>query len=45
MDPGFIRWLKHLNARVDYGHQAYNQWPLWVDEQLDRDMTFFGKRR
>ncbi|PNY26987.1 Sterol uptake control protein 2 [Tolypocladium capitatum] len=45
MDPGFIRWLKYLNARVDYEHQMYNQWPMWVDEQLDRDMTFFGRRR
>ncbi|PHH90174.1 hypothetical protein CDD83_4333 [Cordyceps sp. RAO-2017] len=45
MDPGFIRWLKYLNARVDGEHRPYNQWPVWVDEQLDRDMTFFGKRR
>ncbi|GJN74303.1 C6 transcription factor [Purpureocillium lilacinum] len=44
MDPGFVRWLKYLNARVDFEHQLYNQWPMWVDEQLDRDMTFFGKR-
>ncbi|EHK24409.1 uncharacterized protein TRIVIDRAFT_208477 [Trichoderma virens Gv29-8] len=27
IDPGFIRWLKHLNARVDQGHQTFNQWP------------------
>ncbi|KJZ68783.1 hypothetical protein HIM_11827 [Hirsutella minnesotensis 3608] len=45
MDPGFIRWLKHLNARVDEEHQRYTQWPLWVDAQLDRDISFFGKRR
>ncbi|KAL6867972.1 hypothetical protein J3F83DRAFT_765880 [Trichoderma novae-zelandiae] len=45
IDPGFIRWLKHLNARVDHGHQVFNQWPRWVDEQLDNDITFFGKRR
>ncbi|KJZ75056.1 hypothetical protein HIM_05542 [Hirsutella minnesotensis 3608] len=45
MDPGFIRWLKHLNARVDGEHQQYNQWPLWVDAQLDRDISIFGKRR
>lgn len=44
MDPGFIRWLKYLNARVDYEHQPYNQWPAWVDAQLDKDMTFFGRR-
>ncbi|RFU76874.1 c6 transcription factor [Trichoderma arundinaceum] len=45
IDPGFIRWLKHLNARVDYEHQMFNQWPRWVDEQLDNDITFFGRRR
>ncbi|KAM0463543.1 hypothetical protein ACHAO4_000260 [Trichoderma viride] len=45
IDPGFIRWLKHLNARVDYAHQMFNQWPRWVDEKLDNDITFFGKRR
>ncbi|KAM0486150.1 hypothetical protein ACHAPX_000852 [Trichoderma viride] len=45
IDPGFIRWLKHLNARVDYAHQMFNQWPRWVDEKLDSDITFFGKRR
>jgi hypothetical protein len=44
IDPGFIRWLKFLNAGVDYEHQIYNQWPMWVDEQLDKDITFFGKR-
>ncbi|TFB05366.1 hypothetical protein CCMA1212_002816 [Trichoderma ghanense] len=44
IDPGFIRWLKHLNARVDDQHQRFNQWPRWVDEQLDNDITFFGKR-
>jgi hypothetical protein len=44
MDPGFLRWLKYLNARVDYEHQMYNQWPMWVEEQLDKDITFFGRR-
>ncbi|RCI17230.1 hypothetical protein L249_2441 [Ophiocordyceps polyrhachis-furcata BCC 54312] len=39
MDPGFIRWLRYLNARVDLEHQAYNQWPLWVEG------TLLGKRR
>lgn len=43
-DPGFIRWLKYLNGRVDYEHQMYNQWPMWVEEKLDEDMSFFGKR-
>jgi hypothetical protein len=42
-DPGFARWLKYLNASIDMEHQAYNQWPMWVEEQLDRDITFFGR--
>lgn len=42
-DPGFIRWLKYLNAHVDYEHRSYNRWPMWVEEQLERDVTFFGK--
>lgn len=45
LDPGFLRWLRYLNARVDYEHQMYNQWPLWVDEQLERDISFFGKTK
>lgn len=45
IDPGFLRWLRYLNARIDYEHQAYNQWPLWVEQQLERDITFFGKQR
>ncbi|KAH6610166.1 hypothetical protein Trco_000186 [Trichoderma cornu-damae] len=45
IDPGFIRWLKYLNASVDHEHQMFNQWPRWVDEQLDNDITFFGKSR
>lgn len=44
IDPGFIRWLKYLNARIDYEHQIYNQWPMWVEQQLERDITFFGKQ-
>jgi hypothetical protein len=44
MDPGFGRWLKFINSRIDYEHQMYNQWPMWVEEQLDRDITFFGRR-
>ncbi|KAH8177968.1 fungal zn(2)-Cys(6) binuclear cluster domain-containing protein [Sarocladium implicatum] len=42
-NPGFHRWLRHLNASVDYEHQMYNQWPVWVDEQLRKDPGFFGK--
>lgn len=45
IDPGFIRWLKYLISRVDYEHQMYNQWPMWVNAQLDKDITFFGKTR
>lgn len=45
LDPGFIRWLTYLNARVDYEHQIYNQWPMWVEAQLEKDMSFFGKTR
>ncbi|KAM0443644.1 hypothetical protein ACHAQK_003291 [Fusarium lateritium] len=43
LDPGFTRWLKHLNANVDLEHQRYNQWPMWVEQQLEDDMTFFGR--
>jgi hypothetical protein len=45
IDPGFIRWLRYLNARIDYEYQIYNQWPMWVDQQLERDITFFGRTR
>lgn len=43
-DPGFIRWLKYLNSRIDYNNSRYNQWPQWVDAQLDKDITIFGRR-
>ncbi|KAF5616815.1 UPC2-like regulatory protein [Fusarium tjaetaba] len=43
LDPGFARWLKHINANIDLEHQIYNQWPMWVEEQLDNDITFFGR--
>lgn len=45
IDPGFNRWLRYMNSHVDYEHQMYNQWPMWVEEQLNRDITFFGKTR
>ncbi|KAK7415533.1 hypothetical protein QQZ08_012311 [Neonectria magnoliae] len=45
IDPGFQRWLRYMNAHVDYEHQIYNQWPMWVEEQLNRDISFFGKTR
>ncbi|KAK4186574.1 C6 zinc finger protein [Podospora australis] len=40
---GIIRWLKYLNKMVDVEHLVYNQWPMWVEAQLDRDRGFFGK--
>lgn len=43
-DLGIIRWLRYLNRQVDHEHVIYNQWPLWVDDQLRKDLGFFGKR-
>ncbi|KAI1476565.1 hypothetical protein F4774DRAFT_420636 [Daldinia eschscholtzii] len=43
MNYGMARWLKYLNRQVDAEHRCYNDWPVWVEEQLDRDPTFFGK--
>ncbi|KAI0096461.1 hypothetical protein F4814DRAFT_129059 [Daldinia grandis] len=43
MNPGMARWLKYLNRQVDAEHRRYNDWPVWVEEQLDRDPTFFGR--
>ncbi|KAH7366861.1 C6 zinc finger protein [Plectosphaerella cucumerina] len=43
-DPGMARWLRWLNAKVDFEHGMYNAWPQWVQEQLDRDMEFFGRK-
>ncbi|KAM0399989.1 hypothetical protein ACHAQC_003274 [Fusarium culmorum] len=43
LDPGFSRWLKYLNQSIDLEHQIYNQWPMWVEEKLDNDATFFGR--
>jgi hypothetical protein len=45
LDPGMARWLRWLNRQVDAEHQIYNAWPLWVEEQLDRDICFFGRTR
>lgn len=38
-----IGWLRYLNAQVDAEHLVYNEWPMWVEEQLERDLGFFGK--
>ncbi|KAF2965962.1 hypothetical protein GQX73_g7633 [Xylaria multiplex] len=43
MDLGMVRWLKYINRQVDVDHQRYNQWPLWVEAQLDIDLGYFGK--
>jgi hypothetical protein len=42
-DMGMLRWLKHLNRQLGPDYQQYNQWPLWVEAELDRDITTFGK--
>jgi hypothetical protein len=43
IDLGIIRWLKHLNRSVEPEYQLYNQWPMWVEAELDRDRRVFGK--
>ncbi|SPO03575.1 uncharacterized protein DNG_06258 [Cephalotrichum gorgonifer] len=45
MEVGMIRWLKYLNRQVDEEHRVHNQWPVWVEGQVDRDLGFFGKTR
>ncbi|EAQ83958.1 hypothetical protein CHGG_10362 [Chaetomium globosum CBS 148.51] len=40
---GNIRWLRYINAQVDADHRPYNEWPMWVEAQLAKDMTCFGK--
>ncbi|OIW27362.1 C6 zinc finger protein [Coniochaeta ligniaria NRRL 30616] len=45
IEIGIIRWLKYLNGMVDSEHIVYNQWPMWVEAQLKRDVGFFGKTR
>lgn len=44
IDVGILRWLKYLNAHVEREYLVYNQWPMWVEAQLDRDRSFFGRR-
>lgn len=43
MDLGMIRWLRYLNRQVEPEYQQYNQWPVWVEAQLKKDLRFFGK--
>lgn len=45
VDLGICRWLKYLNKLVDMDHAVYNQWPMWVEQQLDRNPSFFGRTR
>ena len=45
IDPGLLRWLRHLNRQVDFEHHVYNSWPGWVEEQLERDVSFFGRTK
>ena len=44
VDVGIVRWLKHLNRLIEPEYMAYNQWPLWVEAELDRNPVAFGKR-
>ncbi|EPE08791.1 gal4-like transcriptional regulator [Ophiostoma piceae UAMH 11346] len=41
MDPGIIRWLKHLNKQVEPAYRAHNKWPMWVETELDSDLKVF----
>ncbi|KAI1354318.1 C6 zinc finger protein [Xylaria sp. FL0043] len=41
---GMVRWLKHINRHIDADHQQYNQWPVWVEAQLDIDLGYFGQK-
>ncbi|KAK0706829.1 hypothetical protein B0T26DRAFT_655867 [Lasiosphaeria miniovina] len=40
---GMIRWLKYLNRLVGAEYRAYNDWPVWVEQQLAGDRGFFGR--
>ncbi|KAK6825177.1 hypothetical protein PG987_012671 [Apiospora arundinis] len=42
-DLGTIRWLKYLNHQLPLEYRGYNRWPVWVEEQLDRDLACFGR--
>ncbi|EFW98740.1 c6 zinc finger domain containing protein [Grosmannia clavigera kw1407] len=43
MDMGIFRWLKHLNRLVRPDFALYNEWPLWVEVQLDHNPRAFGR--
>ncbi|KAK3293423.1 uncharacterized protein B0H64DRAFT_419172 [Chaetomium fimeti] len=40
---GNIRWLRYLNNQLDAEHRLYNEWPMWVEAQLARDIRCFRK--
>ena len=40
---GNAAWLRYLNSQVDVEHRVYNDFPVWVEAQLNRDLAFFGK--
>lgn len=42
-NEGMGRWLRYLNRQVEPDFVGYNQWPMWVQAQLERDPCFFGK--
>ncbi|KAI5927991.1 hypothetical protein F4810DRAFT_646336 [Camillea tinctor] len=43
LDMGIYRWLGYINRRIDPEYRQYNQLPMWVEAQLDRDENFFCK--
>src|SRR5437773_2480304 len=43
VEVGIIRWLKYLNGLIDDQHRPYNAWPLWIEAQLDIDISYFGR--
>lgn len=44
LEGGMARWLRWLNKQIKLEYLSYNQWPIWVEEQLSIDPGFFGKR-
>ncbi|KAG8160523.1 hypothetical protein KVR01_010059 [Diaporthe batatas] len=43
VEEGMGRWLRYLNRQVEPELIHYNQWPMWVQGQLEMDPCFFGK--
>ncbi|KUI67338.1 Sterol uptake control protein 2 [Cytospora mali] len=39
---GIGSWLRWLNRQITAEFMPYNEWPLWVQAQLERDPDFFG---